>query len=214
MSGKPLLVNVDKWIAENEKAFLPPVCNKLTHFCQLYIMLVGGPNTSIAFHCHVLFLSCFVQLYSVEGDICLKVVENGKHKFNLTFLLLAQIPHSPQRLDNTVGLVLERRRLHSKTDCLRYHHPPLRVAHYFYFLCGFTSGLWIFCCASVSHDTRTLLANVLSFSVCLDFRQPQNTLAQFETEFPQSTGDSLLIPGHMEGRICLFVTQNPGRRRA
>lgn len=50
------------------------------------------------------------------------------------------------------------------------------VAHYFYFLCGFTSGLWIFCCASVSHDTRTLLANVLSFSVCLDFRQPQNTL--------------------------------------
>nr|XP_029525583.1 3-hydroxyanthranilate 3,4-dioxygenase 1-like [Oncorhynchus nerka] len=36
-----------------------------------------------------------------------------------TFLLLARVPHSPQRLDNTVGLVLERRRLHSKTDCLR-----------------------------------------------------------------------------------------------
>nr|XP_046214844.1 3-hydroxyanthranilate 3,4-dioxygenase [Oncorhynchus gorbuscha] len=36
-----------------------------------------------------------------------------------TFLLPARIPHSPHRLDNTVGLVLERWRLHSKTDCLR-----------------------------------------------------------------------------------------------
>ncbi|KAK6293481.1 hypothetical protein J4Q44_G00358070 [Coregonus suidteri] len=57
--------------------------------------------------------------------MCLKVVENGKHKDvhiheALMFLLPAQIPLSPQRLDNTVGLVVERRRLHSETDCLRF----------------------------------------------------------------------------------------------
>uniref|UniRef100_A0A8C7RS87 3-hydroxyanthranilate 3,4-dioxygenase n=1 Tax=Oncorhynchus mykiss TaxID=8022 RepID=A0A8C7RS87_ONCMY len=207
MSGKPLL---------NEKAFLPPVCNKLTHFCQLNIMLV---------------------CVCVTHTPCPPVSISGPQ----TFLLPARIPHSPQRLDNTVGLVLERRRLHSKTDCLRYHHPP-----------------WFYC-----ENLRTqLVPRMLRSSVFFaseqhrtgklnpDFRQPQNTL-HFETatmlcgpgqtevckqgtdvwlwqqvqwipphvtldgqEFPQSTGDSLLIPGHMEGRICLFVTQNPGRRCA
>ncbi|CAB1435638.1 unnamed protein product [Pleuronectes platessa] len=37
------------------------------------------------------------------------------------FLLPARIPHSPQRQANTVGLVVERRRLLTETDCLRYH---------------------------------------------------------------------------------------------
>lgn len=37
------------------------------------------------------------------------------------FLLPARIPHSPQRQANTVGLVVERRRLRSETDGLRYH---------------------------------------------------------------------------------------------
>ncbi|XP_051506934.1 3-hydroxyanthranilate 3,4-dioxygenase isoform X1 [Myxocyprinus asiaticus] len=36
------------------------------------------------------------------------------------FLLPARIPHSPQRQANTVGLVVERRRLCSETDGLRY----------------------------------------------------------------------------------------------
>ncbi|XP_061084900.1 3-hydroxyanthranilate 3,4-dioxygenase isoform X2 [Conger conger] len=64
--------------------------------------------------------------YQVRGDMCLKVIENGKHK-DVTiregemFLLPARIPHSPQRQANTVGLVVERLRLPSETDCLRYY---------------------------------------------------------------------------------------------
>uniref|UniRef100_A0A3P9A7P8 3-hydroxyanthranilate 3,4-dioxygenase n=1 Tax=Esox lucius TaxID=8010 RepID=A0A3P9A7P8_ESOLU len=121
MTGKHL-VNVEKWIAENEKAFLPPVCNKLMHFSQLNIMFVGGPNTRKDYHIE----EGEELFYQVKGDMCLKVVENGKHKDvhireGEMFLLPARVPHSPQRQANTVGLVVERRRLRSETDCLRYY---------------------------------------------------------------------------------------------
>jgi len=36
------------------------------------------------------------------------------------FLLPGRIPHSPQRFEDTVGLVIERERLRSETDGLRY----------------------------------------------------------------------------------------------
>ncbi|XP_060942914.1 3-hydroxyanthranilate 3,4-dioxygenase-like [Limanda limanda] len=122
MSNSPLLVNVEKWIAENQNAFLPPVCNKLMHFLQLNIMFVGGPNSRKDYHIE----EGEELFYQLKGDMCLKVIENGKHKDvhireGEMFLLPARIPHSPQRQANTVGLVVERRRLLNETDCLRYH---------------------------------------------------------------------------------------------
>ncbi|XP_028983089.1 3-hydroxyanthranilate 3,4-dioxygenase [Betta splendens] len=117
-----LLVHVEKWIAENQNAFLPPVCNKLMHFSQLNIMFVGGPNTRKDYHIE----EGEELFYQLKGDMCLKVIENGKHKDvhireGEMFLLPARIPHSPQRDANTVGLVIERRRLLTETDCLRYY---------------------------------------------------------------------------------------------
>ncbi|XP_056292124.1 3-hydroxyanthranilate 3,4-dioxygenase [Pseudoliparis swirei] len=121
MSDRPLK-NVKNWIAANEKAFLPPVCNKLMHFSQLIIMFVGGPNTRKDYHIE----EGEELFYQVKGDMCLKVIENGKHKDvhigeGQMFLLPARIPHSPQRQANTVGLVVERRRLPTEIDCLRYY---------------------------------------------------------------------------------------------
>ncbi|XP_033469696.1 3-hydroxyanthranilate 3,4-dioxygenase [Epinephelus lanceolatus] len=121
MSVTPL-VNVDRWIKENQNAFLPPVCNKLMHFSQLNVMFVGGPNTRKDYHIE----EGEELFYQVKGDMCLKVIENGKHKDvhikeGEMFLLPARIPHSPQRQANTVGLVVERRRLLTETDCLRYY---------------------------------------------------------------------------------------------
>lgn len=121
MSVTPL-VNVDHWIKENQNAFLPPVCNKLMHFSQLNVMFVGGPNTRKDYHIE----EGEELFYQVKGDMCLKVIENGKHKDvhikeGEMFLLPARIPHSPQRQANTVGLVVERRRLLTETDCLRYY---------------------------------------------------------------------------------------------
>lgn len=122
MSETPTLVNVDGWVAQNKNAFLPPVCNKLMHFSQLNIMFVGGPNTRKDYHIE----EGEELFYQLKGDMCLKVIENGKHKDvhikeGEMFLLPARIPHSPQRQANTVGLVVERRRLLTETDCLRYY---------------------------------------------------------------------------------------------
>ncbi|XP_077781666.1 3-hydroxyanthranilate 3,4-dioxygenase isoform X2 [Podarcis muralis] len=89
-----MLVNVKKWVEENRAAFLPPVCNKLMHRYQLNVMFVGGPNQRKDYH-----------------------IEEGEEMF----LLPARIPHSPQRFANTVGLVIERKRLKTETDGLRYY---------------------------------------------------------------------------------------------
>ncbi|XP_006808120.1 3-hydroxyanthranilate 3,4-dioxygenase [Neolamprologus brichardi] len=122
MNSSTLQVNVEHWIAENQNAFLPPVCNKLMHFSQVLVMFVGGPNTRKDYHIE----EGEELFYQVKGDMCLKVIENGKHKDvhikeGEMFLLPARIPHSPQRQANTVGLVMERRRLLTETDCLRYY---------------------------------------------------------------------------------------------
>nr|XP_055026595.1 3-hydroxyanthranilate 3,4-dioxygenase isoform X2 [Misgurnus anguillicaudatus] len=122
MTNKSLHVNIDKWISENESSFLPPVCNKLMFFYQLNIMFVGGPNIRKDYHIE----EGEELFYQVKGDMVLKIIENGKHRDvhireGEMFLLPARIPHSPQRQAHTVGLVVERRRLDSETDGLRYY---------------------------------------------------------------------------------------------
>ncbi|CAH2254740.1 3-hydroxyanthranilate 3,4-dioxygenase [Pelobates cultripes] len=117
-----LTVNVDRWVEDNKAYFLPPVCNKLMHNGQLTVMFVGGPNHRKDYHIQ----EGEELFYQLQGDMCLKIIENGKHKDihikeGEMFLLPARIPHSPQRFENTVGLVIERRRLGTEKDGLRYY---------------------------------------------------------------------------------------------
>uniref|UniRef100_A0A8C6JTS9 3-hydroxyanthranilate 3,4-dioxygenase n=1 Tax=Melopsittacus undulatus TaxID=13146 RepID=A0A8C6JTS9_MELUD len=117
-----LLINVRKWIEDNKSAFLPPVCNKLMHRHQLNVMFVGGPNERKDYHIE----EGEELFYQVKGDMCLKIIENGKRKDIVIregemFLLPARIPHSPQRYANTMGLVIERERLKTEIDGLRYY---------------------------------------------------------------------------------------------
>ncbi|XP_067901260.1 3-hydroxyanthranilate 3,4-dioxygenase [Heterodontus francisci] len=117
-----LFYNVDRWIEENKKYFNPPVCNKLMHNGQLKVMFVGGPNERKDYHIEEgeeLFYQC-------KGDMCLKIIEKGKHKDvhireGEMFLLPARIPHSPQRQADSIGLVFERMRLKTELDALRYY---------------------------------------------------------------------------------------------
>ncbi|KAM9187735.1 3-hydroxyanthranilate 3,4-dioxygenase isoform 2-T2 [Dugong dugon] len=115
-------VRVKTWVEENRASFLPPVCNKLLHQEQLKIMFVGGPNTRKDYHIE----EGEEVFYQLEDDMVLKVLEQGKHRDVVIrqgeiFLLPAGVPHSPQRFANTMGLVIERRRLQTELDGLRYY---------------------------------------------------------------------------------------------
>jgi len=118
---KPVHHNNKEWIKENEKYFLPPVCNKMMHNDQLKVFFVGGPNQRKDFH-----LEEGEELfYMRKGNMSLPILANGKFrtihiKEGDVFLLPGKIPHSPQREEDTVGLVIERERLPEETDGLRY----------------------------------------------------------------------------------------------
>ncbi|XP_074650668.1 3-hydroxyanthranilate 3,4-dioxygenase-like [Tubulanus polymorphus] len=122
MTTKPVFVTIPDWIKENQKFFLPPVCNKMLHSeGQIKSFFVGGPNQRKDYH-----LEEGEELfYMFKGDMCLKVVEKGEHKDIIIkegeiFLLPGYIMHSPQRQADTIGLVIERLRAKDETDGLRY----------------------------------------------------------------------------------------------
>ncbi|ELT95835.1 hypothetical protein CAPTEDRAFT_205859 [Capitella teleta] len=117
----PIQHNVGQWLEENKHFFPPPVCNKMMHQDgQMKLFLVGGPNQRKDFH-----VECGEELfYQIKGQMCLKVIEQGKHrdviiKEGQMFLLPAGIHHSPNRYENTVGMVIERFRHESEKDGLR-----------------------------------------------------------------------------------------------
>ncbi|XP_034857579.1 3-hydroxyanthranilate 3,4-dioxygenase isoform X3 [Mirounga leonina] len=85
-------------------------------------MFVGGPNVRKDYHIE----EGEEVFYQLEGDMVLQVLERGKHRAvtirqGEIFLLPAGVPHSPQRFANTMGLVIERRRLKTELDGLRYY---------------------------------------------------------------------------------------------
>ncbi|KAJ8308617.1 hypothetical protein KUTeg_013491 [Tegillarca granosa] len=123
MTGSPIFNNTQKWLEENQKFFLPPVCNKMMHNDgQMKSFYVGGPNQRKDYHIE----EGEELFYMLKGDMCLKIVEQGKHrdvpiKEGEIFLLPGKIAHSPQRQADTIGLVIERERSLDEKDGLRYY---------------------------------------------------------------------------------------------
>ena len=112
--------NLHAWIDEHRHLLKPPVGND-----QLWkqenpdfiVMVVGGPNARKDYHVD----DSEEFFYQVEGDITLKIVEDGEFRDvhirqGDVFLLPPGIPHSPQRPANTVGLVVERKRQAGERD--------------------------------------------------------------------------------------------------
>jgi 3-hydroxyanthranilate 3,4-dioxygenase len=84
--------------------------------------VVGGPNSRSDFHVD----PGNEFFYQLEGDMLLKTVQDGRVvdvpiREGEIFLLPPNVPHSPQRLVNTVGLVIERRRLAGERDGLQWY---------------------------------------------------------------------------------------------
>jgi len=103
--------NLQQWIDENRDLLKPPIGNKNLYkeAGDFIVMVVGGPNARKDYH----YNESEELFYQLEGDITVRIQEDGKAK-DITiregdiFLLPANIPHSPIRGENTVGLVIER----------------------------------------------------------------------------------------------------------
>jgi 3-hydroxyanthranilate 3,4-dioxygenase len=111
------------WIDENRHLLKPPVGNKMVwQDSEFLVMIVGGPNRRKDFHVE----DGEEFFYQIEGDITVRIIENGetrdvKIREGEMFLLPPRIPHSPQRPENTVGMVIERRRKPGELDHLRWY---------------------------------------------------------------------------------------------
>jgi len=116
-------INFKNWIDENRHLLKPPVGNKVVYEnTEFIIMVVGGPNTRKDYHIDV----GEEFFYQLEGGMILRIIENGKPKeINIDegeiFLLPPNIPHSPQRFNNTVGLVVERKRRENELDAFQWY---------------------------------------------------------------------------------------------
>ena len=104
--------NLQGWIDEHRHLLKPPVGNKLLfQNTELIVMAVGGPNSRKDFH-HDPGEELFLQ---IEGEMNLKLALAGRItdmpiRAGEMFLLPPDVPHSPQRPADSVGIVVERRR--------------------------------------------------------------------------------------------------------
>jgi 3-hydroxyanthranilate 3,4-dioxygenase len=115
--------NLQSWIDEHRHALRPPVGNKrVFRDSDFIIMVVGGPNSRKDFHVD----PGEEFFYQLEGDMVLGTVQNNKRvdipiRAGEVFLLPRNVPHSPQRKANTVGLVIERERRTGELDGFQWY---------------------------------------------------------------------------------------------
>lgn len=110
--------NLQQWIDDHREFLRPPVCNQQV-FAEndFIVMVVGGPNARTDYHIDEgpeLF-------YQLEGEMQLKTMQGGERvdipiRAGEILLLPPRIPHSPQRFADSVGLVVERKRLPHELD--------------------------------------------------------------------------------------------------
>jgi len=111
--------NLQQWIEDNRHLLKPPVGNQCIYkeAGDFIVMVVGGPNSRKDFH----FNESEELFYQLEGDVTVRIQDDGKIvdipiRQGEIFLLPARTPHSPQRGENTIGLVIEKVREGKEID--------------------------------------------------------------------------------------------------
>ena len=128
-------INFKNWIDKNRHLLKPPVGNQVVYEdTELIIMVVGGPNTRKDYHID----EGEEFFYQLEGRMVLRIIENKKTEdININegeiFLLPPKVPHSPQRFENTVGLVIERKRRKGELDAFQWYCDKCHTLLYEYF---------------------------------------------------------------------------------
>jgi 3-hydroxyanthranilate 3,4-dioxygenase len=118
----PAPLNLQAWIEAHRHLLKPPVGNKCVYDGDFIVMVVGGPNQRTDYH----WDEGPEWFYQLEGEMVLRIQEDGAVRDILirageTFLLPPRTPHSPQRMPDSVGLVIERRRLPHEDDGLQWY---------------------------------------------------------------------------------------------
>ncbi|MCT8339441.1 3-hydroxyanthranilate 3,4-dioxygenase [Flavobacteriaceae bacterium TK19130] len=105
--------NLNEWIEKNREKLKPPVGNKnlYTEADDYIVMIVAGPNARKDYH----YNETEELFYQLEGHIKVAIQEDGEKKVmelgpGDMYLHPAKVPHSPMRGENSIGLVVERKR--------------------------------------------------------------------------------------------------------
>ena len=117
----PNPINLQAWIDEHRHLLKPPVGNKCIVDGDYIVMIVGGPNARTDYH----FEDGPEWFYQLEGEMVLRIQEDGAARdipirAGEMFYLPPHVPHSPQRMPGSVGLVIERKRLAQEDDALMW----------------------------------------------------------------------------------------------
>jgi 3-hydroxyanthranilate 3,4-dioxygenase len=116
-------INFQKWIDEHRHLLKPPVMNKkVFEEDEFIVMVVGGPNSRKDYHID----EGPEFFYQLEGEMVLKTQQNGKVvdvpiRAGEVYLHPPRVPHSPQRFADSVGLVIERKRLAHEKDGVQWY---------------------------------------------------------------------------------------------
>lgn len=105
--------NLNRWIEENRDTLKPPVGNKNLYkdAGDYIVMVVAGPNARKDYH----YNETEELFYQLEGQIEVHIQENGEKKTMKLgpgdmYLNPGKVPHSPVRHEESIGLVVERKR--------------------------------------------------------------------------------------------------------
>ena len=124
----PPPIDLQRWIDEHRHLLKPPVGNKCIVADDFIVMIVGGPNARTDYH----YDEGAEFFYQLEGEMVLKVQDEGRARdipirAGQMFYLPPRVPHSPQRMAGSIGLVIERHRRPEEKDgllwfCERCNH--------------------------------------------------------------------------------------------
>ncbi|MFD1934606.1 3-hydroxyanthranilate 3,4-dioxygenase [Nonomuraea mangrovi] len=117
-------IDFNQWIDEHAHLLKPPVGNKVVfeQADDFIVMVVGGPNQRTDFH-----IDPFEELFfQVKGNMRLNVMtpegpETVHIREGQMWLLPGNLPHSPQREADSVGLVIERIRPEGTLEKFRWY---------------------------------------------------------------------------------------------
>ncbi|MDQ2972079.1 MAG: 3-hydroxyanthranilate 3,4-dioxygenase [Rhodanobacteraceae bacterium] len=112
-------IDLQRWIDQHRHLLKPPVGNKCIADGDFIIMIVGGPNSRSDYH----WDEGPEFFHQLEGEMVLRVQDDGERRdipirAGEIFYLPPRTPHSPQRMPDSIGLVIERKRIAGEHDGL------------------------------------------------------------------------------------------------